>query len=286
MQEFSSLAEHSFFSFGGYTCVKPRAWKHYLDGVLRERYPGVQLQNDAQKIENNCVFESLESYLFSAYGVFIPRQNLFSVYNRAGEGISPDRMVEVITALIEPLGFEIDSILVADPDLRLALGGLPLFVGLERVADFNGQPGICVINIENGYSHAFFWNRMNGQKFTSDRFRMAIRVRRKGRQPELLSAVAGLETYGKMLKEGAAARLAPSENGESWTQRVDSLLDYVHKAADRQSSDFRQVVDERLGELIVDYRLSADSGWSDEDGFITDVGEMVRRIFRQAPEIR
>lgn len=286
MIQFSSLAEHNFFSFGGYTCVKPGAWKRYLDGVLREKYPDVKLQGSEQWIENNCVFESLESYLFTEYGVFIPRQNLFQVFNQAGEGIAPDRMVEVITALIGPLGFEIDRILVADPELRAALGGEPTFVGMDQVERFDGRPGICVINIEDGYSHAFFWNRMNGRKFTSAKFRMAIRVRRKGRQPELLSAIAGLETYAAMLKEGAAARQVPSENGESWAQRVDSLLEYVQKASDRQSAGFRQVVDERLGELIVDYRLSAGKGWSDEDGFVTDVGEMVRRIFRQTPEIR
>lgn len=286
MQRFSALTAHSFFSFGGYTCVKPNAWKRYLEGLLREKYPDVKLQGSNQWIENNCVFESLESYLFTEYGVFIPRQNLFQVFNQAGEGISPDRMVEVISALIEPLGFEIDRILVADPDLRAALGGEPIFVGLDQIDHFDGQPGICVINIEDGYSHAFFWNRMNGRKFTSEKFRMAIRVRRKGRQPELLSAVAGLETYAAMLKESAAARRVSSEDGESWSQRVDSLVEYVRKTTDRQSPEFRKVVDERLGELIVDYRLSAGKGWTDEDGFVTDVGEMVRRIFRQAPEIR
>jgi hypothetical protein len=179
---FSPVPAGMLVSAGGVTRVSPEPWARYLDAQLQRLFPAYWrrrhgAQPDTRWRENACILEALEQYLLARFGIALPEDNLFKVYNEDGEGLTPCQIAEAVSAVIEPLGFEIDRILVADDGLRRAMR-CERAVGLSHAADFDGRSGLCMINLREGYSHAFYWERMDAARFTKDQFRMALMVRR------------------------------------------------------------------------------------------------------------
>ncbi len=176
-------------SLGGYTCLRPRPWRRFLWRVAYRRYPWYSLRqllpgSQRRHIEdNNCILDAVEDYLFHVYGLLTPNDTLFPVYNGRGAGLLPADILPAIRAVVEPLGFEIDSAVVPDNDLRQGLAGTnsscysTLLVSLDEAAAFHDKPGIAMINIKNGYSHAFYWDCMDARKFGSPEFRLAVKLR-------------------------------------------------------------------------------------------------------------
>jgi hypothetical protein len=78
--------------------------------------------------------------------------------------------------VIEPLGFQVERVIVPDPELRVALGDERRTVGMEQASLFEDQPGVCMININPGENHAFYWERMDTRRFHKEQFRMAFIV--------------------------------------------------------------------------------------------------------------
>lgn len=189
---------------GGYTGFEPAGWRRYLRRVLRENHPGYYLRHlfshPAVRQENDCIFQSLKALLLDQFGILAPDSTVFQVFNEAGQGILPRDLPAAVAAVIEPFGLEIDQVLVVNPTLRSELDTAQV-VGLECNADFANRPGICMINIRPGYSHAFYWPGMNADKFADERFRLALTIRRKEPQQEGFSLPAGIEDFGRLLQE-------------------------------------------------------------------------------------
>lgn len=181
--KFECLPTQAFIKIGDFTRVRDASWRRYLKAAIRTHFPWYEVKNSKEGSEegwreNDCIFTSLSEYLLDQFHMVVPRDSLFKVYNSSGEGLLIENMVDAISAVIEPLGFEIDLILASDPDLRLALND-PRAVGLECASSFHGRAGICMINIKNGYSHAFYWNKMNAANFLKEQFRLAVLVKKQ-----------------------------------------------------------------------------------------------------------
>lgn len=183
---FDRLPVEAYTSFGGYTGVKPEHWRRYMASAIRSHYPWFPstqqliLSGQDRWQENNCIFAALKKYLFEQFGFLAPEDSLFKIYNLEGDGVTPANLIEAIRSVIEPLGFEINKILVPDSELRAGMGFKELVVDLSHSAEFDGQPGVAMINIKNGYNHAFFWRRMEKDKFTKEEFRIATLIQRQG----------------------------------------------------------------------------------------------------------
>jgi hypothetical protein len=204
--ELPSIPESAVLSLGGFTGYKAAEWNRYFWDSVRRFHPWYFLRhrlgrdNTAWK-ENDCVYDALKHYLLREFGIFLPEKTLFQVYNRSGKGILPRDLLTAISAVVEPLGLEIERVVVANDTLRAALGYSDRVTDLSASATMDGKPGICMINIHDGYSHAFYWNLMRARKFEEDAFRMALCLRWKTAHPVAFSYQAGLTGYRQMLAD-------------------------------------------------------------------------------------
>jgi hypothetical protein len=293
---FAPAPPNTLVSVGGFTCVKPKDWQEYLDRLVKDRYPDFfaderQSRNAARRApENECILESLEKYLFNQFGTAIPQENLFKYYNQDGEGILPEFMLEAIAAVIEPLGYEIDSILAPDEELRRGLGWPDKVFGIEKASEFHNKAGICMINIQDGYSHAFYWEKMDQAKFTRDQFRIAVLVKRCGDHPASdLSAVQGLEAYSQMLRgytktlneSGSSKRLISIE-AAAYNRCIESQR--VHPQV-----SFRETLQEHLSKILDLFETVRDekatAAYREEEEMLIEVGRLLRRILFEKKEI-
>lgn len=282
---FSALAETSLFNFGGFTCVRPPEWRRYMRALIRSEfpdYPGEKASSGQRWKENNCVLAALDAYLLAEFGIFLPQDNLFRIFNADGEGISQSLTPAVISALVEPLGLEIDTLLAPDPELRESLGGEPLCSGLEAAAALDGRAGIAVINIEPGCSHAFFWPRMSAARFDNDRFRLALTLRAKNGSARQLSLLSALETYTRRAKEGLACA-CPSAEAAALSTRLDALLAFAYAAPDRRSPEFRAAAESSLAGINHQFRRTC--ARTPEQRLTADLGDNLRRVLREATAI-
>jgi len=179
--QFQCLPPGAFVTQGDLTTVREADWRAYLQAEIHSRFPWYAAQAAVEaapaRQENDCILTSLSEYLLDQHRIVVPRDSLFRVYNHAEQGLLIGDLAEAISAVIEPLGFCIDRILAPDPELRRALRH-PRAVGLNQATAFDGRPGIAMINIKPGYSHAFYWPRMDAAKFAKDQFRLAVLVKR------------------------------------------------------------------------------------------------------------
>ncbi len=293
----SPMPESAFLSLGGFTTVHPDKWKKYLNTMIRKYYPLYYLRHVFQKNEdplwttNDCVLESLEKYLFLEFGMVIPRENLFQIYNPNGEGILPAQMIDAISSVIEPFGFEVDRVLAPDDELRSGLGHPDIVVDLFHADKFDGRAGICMINLDNGISHAFFWKKMDKRKFSSEQFRMAVLVRRKGADhPPILSAIDSIDSYCRLLDEYCSSpkfirQLTSKQLLPGLKAEIQALSRYVHDQGLLQSQDFRMEVDNRINSILELFQGSIDPRKSRKDEpeneLIVNAGLMIRRVFQE-----
>jgi hypothetical protein len=288
---FTPLPHNAILSLGGFSMVKPLEWNRYLDSTLRERYPLYRQEQDSgpagdgSRLENGCVLQSLEQYLLEIFGTAIPADNLFKVFNHDGQGIAVDKMLEAISAVIEPLGFEVERVLVADDALREGLGWAERVASLADAGDFDGKAGICMINVRPGYSHAFYWNKMQAGKFYKEQFRMAVLIKRQdGSLPAPLYAHVSLGTYCQLLGGYVDKRFSSGPASQSLRAEVIALSRYAHNARYRNGRCFQENVDRRLDTILrmLNEQLPEEGnmGEAGDDECIREAGKWMRLLIR------
>ncbi len=180
--KFQCLPPQAFITQGDLTTVREAAWHSYVQAEIHSRFPWYAAlppgedRGAAARQENDCILAALSEYLLKQFHMVVPHDSLFKVYNYSEQGLLIGDMVEAVSAVIEPLGYQIDRILAPDRELRRALHD-PRAVGLSQAACFDGHPGIGMINIKTGYSHAFYWPKMDAAKFVKEQFRLALLVK-------------------------------------------------------------------------------------------------------------
>jgi hypothetical protein len=285
---FPPLPQEALLQLGGFTFVQPAAWRRYLNSAATERYQAPWQESSLSEqnlswLENGCVLQSLEQYMFDQFGVVVPQENLFRYYNPLGEGVSPADMLEAIAAVIEPLGFEIDLVLAADEELGKGLGCPEKVRNLTHAADFEGKSGLCMINVHAGYSHAFYWRKMETAKFFKEQFRLAVLVKRQdGSQPPQRSLLDSLEAYRRLLKETLLGPGAVSPAPAHLLSEVEELCRYARSHRNRQGSRFRANVERRLLALLAlveENRLTGPC--LEENETLLAAGLLICRAFRE-----
>lgn len=199
------VPENAVLNLGGYTGYKVEEWNRFFWSSVRRFYPWYYLlhrfgKQNADWKKNDCIYESLRQNLLQEFGVILPERTLFQVFNRGGKGLLPADVLRAISAVIEPLGLEIDRVVVANKTLRAALGYTDRVLEPSAAQDFHGKPGICMINIENGYSHAFYWKSMDARKFADSAFRLALRLCWRNAPGAGFSCLNGLDSYRALLE--------------------------------------------------------------------------------------
>jgi hypothetical protein len=286
---FAPLPQQASLTLGGLTLVKPGEWNDYIHRTLQERFdifPDVLNESAGEccHVENDCVLQSLEQHLFEDFGTAVPKNNLFKIYNQKGEGVSPDQMLEAIMAVIEPLGFEIDRVLVADNDLAVVLDWAGKVEGLDMVDYFDGKPGICMINVRPGYNHAFYWKKMQKAKFFKSQFRIAVLIRRRdGGLPQRVSALECLHDYCCLVLETVREPLFHPGLLSELEDLIEGLGKYAMDVPNQTSMLFRHEIDARLERVIHLLKKSYEIGETPKKDveWIQETGEWVRRIFRE-----
>ena len=295
LRNYPQVPPSAMLDFGGYRLVKPAEWEDYLDSLIQTEYPSYykehygRSQGNELWRSNACILESLEKYLFSQYGVSIPHDNLFKIYNQAGEGIEPEQLLESITAVIEPLGFEVERVIVADAELRNALGDSQRTVDLGEAAFFEGQPGVCMINISPGESHAFFWERMDTRRFNKEQFRMALCL--KPKEPTsrpAFSAIKSVDIFCGLVKDYLDGQCLGGQNDRDALQgqmlsESESLKRYVHNPRSLQGKCFQEKAAERVSVLVELLKawINGNTQGGDEDKTLLQAGELISRIFKE-----
>jgi hypothetical protein len=288
---FSLAPPQALLPVGGFLCVRPSGWAGYLDEIAKVYYPEFfldeQLRVDAEKLsqENSCILDSVEKYLFKQFGAAVPKENLFKFYNPRGEGISPDRMLEAIAAIIEPLGFEVDAVLAPDHELRLGLGMRERVYGMDNAQYFHGKPGICMINIEIGYSHAFYWNSMDRVKFSREQFRIAILLRRRAgfTQPSP-SVFEGLKEYTNLLKTYTAAEEGTSTGIQEVRNQAECLELHLQQGTGSNPS-FWQNINENMEKLLTVIENSVNPlKLGGERADLLEAGKLLLRVLTEKEE--
>jgi hypothetical protein len=289
---FPSLSSRSFVTLGGFSWVRTDFWRRYVNTLIRARFPDAAAENrlnrhqDRRWHENNCIFTSLAEYLLYTFGFLVPDDRLFRFYNRLGEGVGVSTIIEAILSVVEPLGFELTRILAPDPELRQGLGYPELVVDIDQATEFHGRAGLCMINVRDGYSHAFFWKKMEQAKFAKEQFRLAVLVNpRAGFHLAVPSALGCFEEFHQLLlsslPEGKNAALLQSE--------LECLAGYLRQGANREKLEYRNQVQRRLETILVAYRAGvAGMGQKKPDRqalFLLETGKMVGRILRECSEI-
>jgi hypothetical protein len=280
---FSCLPRRALLNLGGFTIVRPDAWRRYLSEVIQDRFQDRNEQDRAASPswqENDCVLKSIEQYMMVQYGVVVPEDNLFRFYNPAGEGISVGQMLEAISSIIEPLGCEIDLALVRDDELRSGFGKSPKLVGMEQAGAFDARPGICMINIHDGYSHAFFWQRMDPKKFEKEQFRMALMISRtdgcQAEQPSPVESVLAFSQYLQSISDTCFDKGEEGLQGE-----INAFCGYLSGTPEQCSSFFPTVqvwLDTILTHLSLAVKLRRDEAAQAELECALEAGASLRRI--------
>ncbi len=296
--KYSPIPNNVLFSLGGFTLVRPEEWRRYLDSAIRINHPQYYMKytllnrEDRQWMVNDCILAALDHYMFFEFGLILPQDNLFKVYNPQGEGLLPDQIINAITAVIEPFGFEVDKVLVPDAELRSGLKHPDKVTDLSQAEQFDGKAGIAMINIENGYSHAFFWKQMEKNKFSSEQFRMAVLVKRKdGSQGPARSAIKSLDGYFQLVREYLSGKSAVFQQlSAKFLAQVEDeiacLYQFVHDPEERHDRDYRARIDEKLASILLLLEQGVKKNKAaTEDGYILETGQAVRRIFQEAETI-
>lgn len=289
---FERLPVQAFVTLGDYTWVRPADWDSYLGKTLRRQFPLYTLKKALRRghgsawQENDCIFRSLVQYLLAQFGILAPENSLFQVYNPDGAGLLPGQILTAIRSVIEPLGLELERVLVPDTELRLGLGYPAQVTDLGGAQEFAGRAGLCMINIRAGFSHAFYWNEMEPDRFTQEKFRMALLVRQPGRltPPASPSATRCLADFCRLLSAG----LPPGESAAGLQAEILRLAQFVQDHEDRQSDAFRSQVDQGLGAILASYPpapAQPNRSRSTQPSGLAEAGQMVRRIFREAASI-
>jgi hypothetical protein len=273
---YAPFPQEGLLSVGGFTCVNPRAWKNYLDNIFRQYYPSFSTAKETSLkwMENNCILASLEKYLLAEFGALIPYDNLFKLYNEGGEGLPPEQILEAITAVISPLGFEVDKVLVPDAELGAAMGHPDKIVDLSYAEAFDGQAGIGMINIRSGYNHAFFWKKMNKRKFLRSEFRMAVMIKRQHVQS---GSLGSLEVYCRLVDERTGQGPSCPLAGE-----LADLLELVKDQADWSNPEFKEKIGLKM-EVLRQHKESEELSPVNLL-LVEEIEAVVHRIFPEAPE--
>jgi hypothetical protein len=294
LRQYPQVPPSAMIEFGGYLMVKPIEWEDFLDGLIQNEYPAYYRDQFGKQPSslwksNACILESLEKYLFYQYGVSIPKDNLFKVYNQSGDGVPPELLLEAIAAVIEPLGFEVEWVIVPDPELRAALGDAPRTVGIEQAAMFEGQPGVCMINIKPGESHAFYWEIMNTSRFHKEQFRMALTIKPAGQlSTKALSAEQSVAGFCKLLYEYLVEK---DDSGqakmEPLVKQIEALDECVHSQECMELKNFRQKVFQIVSSMLDLFReVGRTEPETDNDkATLIEAGELIRRIYSEAPAL-
>ena len=299
LRHYPQVPPSAMLDFGGYRLVKPAEWEDYLDALIQTEYPSYYKEHygKSQGSElwrnNACILESLEKYLFSQYGVSIPPDNLFKVYNQAGEGIEPEQLLESITAVIEPLGFEVERVIVPDAELRNALGDSQRTVDLGEAAFFEGQAGVCMINISPGESHAFFWERMDTRRFSKEQFRMALCLKPKESfSRPAFSAIQSVDSFCGLVKDYLDGQHLSGQNDRDALQgqvlsESESLKRYMHNPRSLQEKRFQEHAAERVSGLVELLKawVNGNTQGADEDKTLLQAGELISRIFKDSSAV-
>ncbi len=199
------VPENAIIRLGGYTAYKTAEWNRFFWTNARRFSPGFYLRYrlsarfSAWK-QNDCVYIALQQYLLRDFGVLLPEKTLFQVFNPGGKGILPTRLLPAIRAVVEPLGLEIEHVIVADPLLRAALGSGDVVQGIDAADALRGLPGICMINLKEGYSHAFYWKAIQPRACHDPAFRVALSLRWKSAAQAAFSPSALLESYEQLIQ--------------------------------------------------------------------------------------
>jgi hypothetical protein len=308
-KQFAQIPKDATLSFGGYTCIKPKAWENYLNDAIQYEYPDYLMNHRTGggaetrwREQESCVLAALEKYLLAQFGLYIPEDNLFKIYNEEGEGLELDSLLEAVSAVIEPLGLEIDRALATDAEVRAGLGSgrgagySEKVIDGTRAQEVDGKPGICMINIEAGQSHAFFWRKIDPRGFEDERFRLVVLLRRKGAEitPDL-SAAESAEAYLRFLDDYITAdpffsrRL--SKSVAKMRSEMESLMAFLHDGKAWQSDDFRQKVDARLVSIIASFlngvavNALEDRTVIERAGPYYESGQMVRKVLREVESL-
>jgi hypothetical protein len=291
---YAPLPESAIFSLGGFTCFKPEEWNRFVQDTIRKHHPFYYFRQmfrknaDSSWNNNDCIFDSLKKYLLCEFGIVLPADTIFKVFNEKGEGVLPGNLVRAITAVIEPLGLEIDRIIVPNAILRNGLGCPEKTVDAGYAADFDRKPGICMIHIEDGNSHAFFWQSMDARKFKSEQFRMALQIRRKiPNSGAVFSAMQGLEALRKLFGDYLSRHAAHIELNRLGID-LDKIIDYAHNCEKRDCDEFRSSFDAQLAAWLLDFSscIKHTKKFSSLEHTLVTAGQVVRNIFSQIQVIQ
>ena len=272
-------------SLGGFTGYKAAEWNRYFWDCVRRFHPWYFLRHRLGRgstawKENDCVYDALKHYLVREFGVFLPEKTLFQVYNRSGKGILPRDLLKAISAVVEPLGLEIECVVVANHTLRAALGYSERVTDLSASEAMDGKPGICMINIKGGYSHAFYWKNMRARKFQEDAFRMALCLRWKTAHAVGFSYQAGLTSYRQML---AAFFQAQAQTPEPAAALILSQLERLQAecdAADPCAPAAMETLAANLAPILDAVRGMVSGKTRAQTVDLLEAGEMLLAIFR------
>lgn len=298
MRSFAQVPITATVSIGGFTTVKSNEWREYLNRIILSDYPDFyQAQAGrgpgSQLWKNNaCILESLDQYLFHEFGVSIPPDNLFKIYNADGEGVLPAQILEAISAVVEPLGLEIARVLVADQELREGMGLDDRVVDLSYAREFDLLAGLCMINIRNGYSHAFFWKPMETARFFKEQFRMAIMIRWKvAQQTRALIPLEGIEAYCHLLEEQinhpSPLTWSPSPKfAEMLLEEIGGISHILRSLPTEAGNEMRCEIERLLDEIAEQIRTElcclSERVADQNGGFLLDAEQLMRRILRES----
>jgi hypothetical protein len=303
-KHFTPLPQNATLSFGGYSFVHPEAWDRYLDKVIQEEYPDYfsehlqgQMKNARWRDQESCILSSLENYLFHEFGIFIPEENLFKVFNKDGKGLELFNMLEAISAVIEPLGLEIDLTLALDAEIIAALGESDRVIDEKQARLVEGRPGLCMINVENGYNHAFFWPKIDSRCTRHKKFRLIVLIKKSAEEgiPQR-SALVGLDAFLKYFWEAIRLdlkdhRLNVECPGEILAE-IGELERYCTNTDQEWDVDTRAQIDQRLAILIeiyqdfTDQRSHLDRRTDGPSRTLLAAGQMIRRVIQESPRAR
>jgi hypothetical protein len=280
-------------SLGGYSCAHPEEWNQYLLDQIRKLYPDYLQYESPDWVsgvpwkENACILEAIDQFLFEEYGFSLPDNNLFKVFNKDGDGIPPGVILEVIACLIEPFGFEIDMVIVPDDELRSEVGNQENVVGAWDASAFEGRPGICMINIRKGYSHAFFWKKMDTKKFQKSQFRMALTIKKVDQLEEDRSARNSIDIYCDLLME-YLSYIGPDFDDhchyDNLYHKIKLLRQYMKNPRYRRSKTFRKTLEKKLNAICDHFQEMISFRNGREEEIIRVVEKLVRRIIKEADE--
>jgi hypothetical protein len=295
-KHFAPVPQEATLSFGGYSFIHPQAWKEYLDKVIREDYPDYFVEHlngfwrDFRwRKQESCILTSLEEYLFHEFGVCIPEDNLFKVYNKEGQGLDLTSVIDAISGVIEPLGFEIYRVLAVDPEIRSTLGDSDKVIGEKQGKLVEGKPGLCMINVGNGFSHAFYWKNIDRRGFRHEKFRMVVLINKRAEDVQTTrSAAQSLNSYLQFFKEVVQSEGVQSGSSlETNFAEIEELENICTALGESWDPETRANIDKHLATLLEKYQVfmskRSREGQQNEEGLqvLLEAGQMVRKVVRE-----